>query len=104
MNKLPYGRYSKEFREETVKLVIESGLSVFEVFNRLSLPKSTLTNWLSAYKSGKLKTIGENQKPKSESEIELAFLKRELAIVKMERDILKKETAYFAKESMQGAL
>ena len=100
MKNLPYARYSKEFREEAVKLVIESGLSVFEVSNRLSLPKSTLTNWLSAYKSDKLNIIGGKQKPKSESEIELARLKRELAIVKMEREILKKATAYFAKESM----
>lgn len=34
MQKVPYGKYSKEFREEAVKLVIEEGLSVPETSRR----------------------------------------------------------------------
>lgn len=103
MERLPYGRYTKEFREEAVKQVIEEGLSAHETARRLSLSSSTLLNWVKAYKAGKLGSIGKNQKPLTELEMELRDTKKELAEVKMERDILKKAAAYFAKESQRGA-
>ncbi len=102
MKGIPQGRYTKEFREEAVKLVTEGKLSIPEAAKRLSLPLSTLGNWLRASKSGKLSLIGKNQRPLTEIEIELARTKRELIEVKMERDILKKAAAYFAKESLPG--
>lgn len=103
MERIPNGKYTKEFRVEAVKLVTEGELSVPEAGRRLSLPPSTLNTWVKAYKAGKLGDVGKNQKPLSEVELELARTKRELAEVKMERDILKKAAAYFAKESQRGA-
>ena len=102
MKKIPYGKYSKEFREEAVKLVIEGDLSVGEAGKRLSLPASTLRSWVLAHKEGKLSEVGSNRRQLTEAELEMARLRRELAEVKMERDILKKAAAYFAKESQQG--
>ena len=102
MDKIPHGRYTKEFREEAARLVIEDGMSAGEVAIRLSLPKSTLENWVRAAKAGKLGDIGKNRQPLTEVEAELARVKRELAITRMERDILKKAAAYFAKESLHG--
>ncbi|MDT8317413.1 MAG: transposase [bacterium] len=58
MEKLPYGKYSKEFREEAVKLVLEGGLSVPEVGRRLSVPSSSLRTWVKTYKEGKLSEVG----------------------------------------------
>jgi transposase len=103
MERLPYGRYTKEFRQEAAKQVLEDGLSVHEAANRLSLAPTTLGNWVKAYKDGKLGEIGKNQRPLTEVEMENYRLKKELAEVKMERDILKKAAAYFAKESQRGA-
>lgn len=100
--KIPYGRYTKEFREEAVRMVIEGGFSSGSVAERLSLPKSTLENWVRASKKGKLGGIGKSHRPLTELEVELARVKRELAIAQMERDILKKAAAYFAKESLHG--
>jgi transposase len=54
------------------------------------------------YKAGKLGEVGKNYRPLTETEIELAKLKKENAVLKMERDILKKAAAYFAKESLPG--
>lgn len=102
MERIPNGKYTKEFRVEAVKLVTEGGLSVPEAGRRLSLPSSTLNTWVKAYKAGKLGDVGKNQKPLSELELELARTKRELAEVRMERDILKKAAAYFAKESQRA--
>jgi transposase-like protein len=38
MERIPNSRYTKEFREESVKLITEGGLSVVEAGRRLSLP------------------------------------------------------------------
>ena len=102
MQRVPNGKYNKEFREEAVKMVTEEKLSLPEAARRLSLPPSTLANWLKAKKDGKLGEIGKTYRPLTEIEMELAKTKRELAEVKMERDILKKAAAYFAKESLPG--
>jgi transposase len=102
MKGIPQGRYTKEFREEAVKLVTEGNMTIPAAARRLSLPPSTVGNRLRASKSGKLAEIGKSQKPLTEIEMELARTKRELVEVKMERDILKKAAAYFAKESLPG--
>ena len=91
MKGIPRGRYTREFRQEAVKLVIEEGLSLPEAGRRLSLAPSTLAYWVKAYKSGKLGEIGKAQKPLTEVEMELARTKKELVEVKTERDILKKQ-------------
>jgi transposase len=100
MKRIPYGKYTKEFRLEAVKIVIEGGLSIPEAGRRLSLAPSTVSNWVKLYKAGKLSEVGKNYRQLSEKEMEMARLRRELAEVKMERDILKKAAAYFAKESL----
>jgi transposase len=102
MNRSPNGKYNKEFREEAVKLVTEGKLSIPEAARRLSLPPSTLANWLKAQKVGKLGDIGKTYRPLTEIEMELARVKKENAQLKMERDILKKAAAYFARESLPG--
>lgn len=99
---IPQGRYTKELREEAVKLVTEGKMSVDQAAAQLSLPKSTLGNWVKAYKAGKLGNIGKTYMPLTDIEVELARTKKELAETKMERDILKKAAAYFAKESLPG--
>jgi len=99
---VPQGRYTKEFREEAVKLVTEEKLSLPEAARRLSLPPSTIGNWIKAYRAGRLGEVGKTRRPLTEIEMELAWTKKELVEVKMERDILKKAASYFAKESLPG--
>ena len=100
MERIPNGRYTKEFREEAVKLVTEEGLSAPEASRRLDIPKSTISNWIRSSRAGNLGEIGKQQRQLNDIELELARIKRELAKVKMERDILKKAAAYFARESV----
>ena len=102
MKGIPNGRYTKEFREEAVKLVTEERLSLPEVGRRLSLAPTTIGNWVKASKSGKLADIGKTYRPLTEIEIELARVKKENATLKMECEILKKAAAYFARESLPG--
>ncbi len=102
MKGIPQGRYTREFRIEAVKLVTEERLSWAEAAQLLSLPTSTLANWVKAAKAGKLTEIGKNYRPLTEVEIENARLKKALALAKMENEILKKAAAYFARESLPG--
>ena len=97
MERIPNGEYTAEFRSEAVKLVVQEGLSVDQAAKRLSVPKSSLGNWVRASRSGKLAKVGQGQR--LPTEMEMARLRKELAEVKLERDLLKKCAAYFAKES-----
>ena len=102
MERIPNAYYTKELREEAVKLVTENGLSIPEAGRRLSIAPSTLRYWVKASREGTLKNVGKQQKPLTEIEMELTRVKRELAQVKMERDFLRKAAAYFAKEPQSG--
>jgi transposase len=62
MKRIPQGRYSEEFREEAVKLVVDQGLSIPEMSRCLDVPKSTISNWLRASKAGRLGNIGKNRR------------------------------------------
>jgi transposase len=97
---IPRGKYTKEFREEAVKLITEEKLSYPEAGRRLQLAPTTIMNWVKASKAGKLGDIGKSYRPLTEIEMELARTKKELATVKMECEILKKAAAYFARESL----
>ena len=99
MECIPKGLYTPEFRAEAVKMVELEGLSVGEAAKRLSVPKSSLNNWVKAARAGKLGDVGKAQRAPTELEVELARVRKELAEVKLERDLLKKFAAYFAKES-----
>jgi len=102
MKGIPHGRYSKEFREEAVKMVTEEKLPRAETARRLSIPVSTIGNWIKAHKDGKLAEVGKTYRPLTEIEMEMARLKKENVTLKMENEILKKAAAYFAKESLPG--
>lgn len=90
-------RYTKEFREEAVRLAIESGRSRAEIARDLGMSVYTLGEWVRKHEED-----SEEASPrKTESlEEENRRLRKENERLKMERDILKKATAYFAKEQL----
>jgi|GEM_PF-325987 len=89
MERIPKGIYTPEFPAETVKVVEAEGLSIDQAAKRLSVPKSSLSNWVRAARAGKLAEVGKGQRLPSELEVELARTRKELAEVKLERDLLK---------------
>lgn len=95
-------KYSKEFKESTVQLVINENQKVSQISKDLDIHPKTLYAWVTAYKKEHnipLKEVNSTVNQESESE-ELKRLRRENKILKQERDILKKATAYFAKETL----
>ena len=102
METLPRQKYTKEFREQAVRLVIEQDLTVPEAARRLSMSGQTLSNWVFKARHGQLAGMDANRRPVTDLEAENSKLKRDLAEARMERDILKKATAYFAKAQLPG--
>ena len=92
-------RYSKKFKAEAVRTVLENQLSISEGASRLSLPEGTLGQWVTAARKG-LGTPGSRTVAELESEI--LQLRKALNEARLERDILKKATAYFAQEKKKN--
>ena len=89
-------KYTQEYKDEAVELVISSGRPIAEIARNLGINEGTLANWVNtAKKSGKLK-----EKPLDTDErAELRELRDENRRLRMERDFLKKAAAWFAKEN-----
>lgn len=91
-------KYTKEFKLEAVRLVVEQGRSAREVARSLGVSESLLHNWKrQALEEGELAFPGNGKRASSELEAENLALRRELAQVKQDREILEKAAAFFAK-------
>ncbi len=102
MSKSEKRKYTREFRAEAVKLVLEQGMTLEAAGASLTLSKGTLANWVSAAKRGDGAAAAPGGRSVSELEAEVARLRKELANANVEVEILKKATAYFARESLPG--
>jgi len=74
MERLPNGLYLPEFQAEAVKLLEPTGMSIDRVAQQLSIPKSSLNNWVSVAKPGQLAAVGQGQRIPCEQKVELAKL------------------------------
>jgi transposase len=94
--------YTKQFREQAVKLVTEHGYNAHQAARELGIADTTLESWL--------KKIGWKREPIVErpvSEdptvlaIEVRELRKQVKQLEMEKEILKKATAYFANQHLR---
>jgi transposase len=97
-------KFTTEFKEEAVRLVVREGLSTPEAARRLEISDKTLANWVRLARHGKtLGSSGSGSERKtssvSELEMEVSKLRAENARLKMEKEIFKKATAFFVRES-----
>ena len=89
--------YSREFKEETVRLITEKGYSIAEASRNLGVEYSVLRRWKKQLADDPINAFPGKGKLKPSDE-ELRRLKRKLERVTEERDILKKALAYFAED------
>jgi transposase len=85
--------YSREFKQEAVRLVREGGGSLAGVARDLGLDENTLRKWKRADEQHGAQAFPGQGKRHDE---ELARLQRENSLLRQERDILKKAMGYFA--------
>ena len=90
--------FSREFKQEAVRLVNEGGQSASEVARNLDVHRTVLERWIRQFEdAGEAAFPGRgNLGPTDE---ELHRLRREVASLKEERDILKKVVAIFSRPS-----
>jgi len=100
-------KYTQEFRDSTIQLVMNSEKSVLQIGKELDVNSKTIYNWVRQYKIANnipIDSIGTASVGVSKSSVketqndELKRLRAENKLLKQERDILKKAAAYFAKE------
>ena len=86
-------RYTGEFKQEAVRLYLESGEPQSRIAQRLGITSNTLRSWIKEDEKGKTGlALSERE--------ELRALRKENAILQEENEILKKAAAFFAKENL----
>ena len=90
----PRRRFSEEFKEGAVRLVLDEGKTVGAVARELDLTASALSLWVRHARAER--TQGKSGLMKEERD-ELTRLRKENRELRMERDIIKKAAAFFAK-------
>lgn len=91
-------KHSEEFKQEAVRLALESGQPKTHIARELKISDGLLYSWITKYDEAKCKglTPAEHQAEKDE----LRKLKAEVKQLKLENDILKKAAGYFARNQL----
>ena len=90
-------QYTKEYKVEAVRLIVEEGRPISEVARELGIAQSLLHRWKKKYEEGKVEPFPGKGRLSLEDD-ELRQLRRENKRLLMERDILKKAVAIFSEE------
>ena len=88
-------KFSAEFKDEAVKMVIETSRPIAEVARELGINEGTLGNWCKLYRQAH---AGEEPPLAITERARLRELERENRDLKMQNEFLKKAAAFFARE------
>jgi transposase len=91
-------KFTQEFKDDAVSLVIDQGYKCAEVARRLGVSDNNVNRWVREYRQRNEIESANGLSPE-EMEAELKRLRKENKRLEMERDILKKAAAFFANES-----
>jgi transposase len=93
--------YTKEFKIQICKLVIDDGLKPSVVAENFNINSVMLYRWIDEYRTfGNEAFVGKGYlKPE---DAEMKRLQKENDLLKQENEILKKAAAYFAKENRKN--
>ena len=88
-------KYSPEFKDEAVKMVIESSRPIADVAREIHLNETTLGNWVAKYRAEHV----EDEPPLNITErARLRELEREVRELRMKSEFLGKAAAFFAQQ------
>jgi len=94
----PYTTYTKEFKQEAVRLMETSDRSASEIAMELGIRRNMLYKWKEQLAIKGDTAFTSRGRPKKESQSELTSLRQENERLKEEVEILKKAAAYFARD------
>jgi len=96
MSKRKSRNHTEEFKQEAVRLALESGKPKAQIARELDISGSLLYNWIAKYDEAKSRGLTTEEYDQEKSE--MRRLKAEVKRLLEENDILKKASAYFAKQ------
>ena len=88
-------KFTPEFRDEAVRLVLDTGRPIAVVARDIGVVEGTLGNWVNLWR---IEHAGEEPELSISERAELAQLRRDNQTLRMEREFLKKAAAFFATE------
>jgi transposase len=94
----PYKSYTKEFKQEAVRLMEASDRPAAEIAMELGIRRNQLYKWKEQLQSRGEQAFAGRGRPKREDQSALSSLRQENERLKEELEILKKAAAYFARE------
>jgi transposase len=89
--------FTPEYKDEAVKLVINTGRPVATVARELGIKEQTLGRWVNVFKARQ--EAGDGSALSETERVELARLRKENSELKMDRAFLKKASLFFAQEA-----
>ena len=90
-------RYTKEFKEDVCRLILEEGRTRADVARSLGVNPASVTNWVKDYQANKqIAFPGNGNQKLTDEQRRIKELEKELRDTRMERDILKKAIAFVA--------
>lgn len=95
MERRDRARFSPEFKDEAVRLVIESGRPIAQIARELQVNDGTLGNWVVKYRDAH--PVSEMPLTLSER-ARLSELERENRQLRLDAEFLGKAAAFFARE------
>jgi transposase len=88
-------KFTPEFKDEAVKMVIETSRPIAEVAREIHVNEGTLGNWVNKYRAEHV----DDEPPLNISErARLRELEREVRELRMKTEFLGKAAAFFAQE------
>ena len=87
--------FTPEYKDEAVKLVINTGRPVATVARELGIKEQTLGRWVNVFKARP--EAGDGSALSETERVELARLRKEVSELKMDRAFLKKASLFFAR-------
>ena len=90
-------QFTKEFKIEAVRLVVEEGRRISEVARELGISEALLGRWKKKSEEGKIDPFPGKGRLSPEDE-ELRRLRRENKRLRMQHEILKKAVAIFSED------
>lgn len=94
----PYQVYTKEFKQEAVRLMEKSNRPPTEIAMELGIRRNQLYKWKEQLAEQGEQAFKARGRPRKEDQSELTTLQQENDRLREENEILKKAAAYFARE------
>jgi len=92
-------KYSKEFKVQVVKQVIEEGKKIPHIANQLDLSRDMVYRWAYEYETHGSEAFCGQGNTRKDHEFEITKLNKQVESLQMECEILKKYSAFLKEQS-----